>query len=379
VLGEPLVGDLAQHATSFGAPKRQTSPLDEHRRGEWRARADDQGITSAGDDRLADGPERVARALPAGRAEHDRVVLVELVGDHLGRIAGSRDEPLDALVVRTLAKQLVERLRLAPAVALGDVEQRDGARSRSCELDPEPRGELRVPAAADRNEDALRARGSALHDGEIAGRLSQDRFDRRPEDVPSGAAPANDEQVGPLGRAGLPDRIPGDASDDDEAAQVAPGELTCQCVERAAPSARFGLRRGERGVAGDLDRRRQHDLAVPGECRRRFKEPALALWITDRDDDLHAMPSSTSGTTGSARTRDHAIARTRERKRGPGPSSDRSIASAMTSPDASGGTYVAASPASARRVSRSLHTMGSRWRAASSRGIPNPSLWLGST
>ena len=249
-------------------------------------------------------------------------MLVELVGDHLGRIAGSRDEPLDALVIRTLAEQLVERLRLAAAVALGAVEQRD----RSCELDTEPRGELRVPAAADRNQDALRARGPALYDGEIARRLPQDRFDRRPEDLPAGAAPADDEQVGPLGRAGFPDRVPGDASDGDEAAQVASGKLTRQCVERAAPSARFGLRRRECGVAGDLDRRRQHDLAVAGERRRRFEEPALALRIADRDDDLHAMPSSTSGTTRSARTRDHAIARTRERKRGPGPSSDRSIA-----------------------------------------------------
>ena len=245
-------------------------------------------------------------------------MLGELVRDHLGRIAGSRDEPLHPLVIRALAEELVERHGPAPAVALGNVEQRHGARPRSCELDPQPRCELRVPPATDRYEDALGPRRPALHDGEIAGRLPQDRFDRCPEHVPSGTAPRHEEQIRPLRRAGFTDRVPRDASDRHQAARVPFRDLTRQSVERAASGTGLRLRRRERCVTGDLDRRREHDLAVSGKRRRRLEEPAVALGIADRDEDLHAVPSSTSGTTRSARTRDHAMARTRERKRARG-------------------------------------------------------------
>src|SRR6266550_5492590 len=378
VLGEPFVDDLAEHATAFRALERKARPLHEHRRDERRTRADDQRVLRVGDDPLADGPERIARALAAGRAEHDRVVLGQLVSDHLRRVARPRHEPLDALVVRALTEQLVEGLCLSPAVALGDVKQRHSATLRFGQRDPEAGGELRIAAATHGDEDALRARGTALHHGEIAWRLAQDRLDRRPEDVPSGPAPGDDEQVRPLGRAGFADRLPTDAGDGHEAAEVSSGKLARHGVERTAPSTCLGLRGRQSGIAGDLDGGGEDDLAVPGERGGGLEEASLALGIADRDDDLHTMPSSTSGTTRSARTRDHAMARTRERKRGPGSPRDRSIASAMTSPDASGGTYVAASPASARRVGRSLHTMGRRWRAASSNGMPKPSLWLGS-
>src|SRR5207249_9748885 len=132
-------------ATAFGALDWQSSPLHEHRRNERCARADDQGISGLRDVRLADGPERVARAFPAGRAKNDRVVLGELVRDHLGRIAGSRDEPLDALVMRALAEALVDRHRPATPVAFGYAGQRVGAGARSCELARELSCESCVP------------------------------------------------------------------------------------------------------------------------------------------------------------------------------------------------------------------------------------------
>src|SRR5204862_1485930 len=106
---------------------------------------------------------------------------------------------------------------LSPAVALGDVKQRHSATLRFGQRDPEAGGELRIAAATDRDEDSLRARGTALHHGEIAWRLAQDRLDRRPEDVPSGPAPGDDEQVRPFGRAGLADRFPTNAGDGHEA------------------------------------------------------------------------------------------------------------------------------------------------------------------
>ena len=133
-----------------------------------------------------------------------------------------------------------------------------------------------------------------------------------------------------LGRAGLADRVPADASDCHEASEMASGMLRGERVEGAASSTSFGLRRSQRGIAGHLDRRGEHDLAIAGQRRGGLEEPALALGLGDGDQNLHAMPSSTSGTTRSASTR--------ERKRGSGCPSERSIASAMISPEAFGGT-----------------------------------------
>ena len=53
---------------------------------------------------MAHGSERIARALTPGRAEHDAVVLGELLLDDLGRITASRDQAFDALVERPFAE-----------------------------------------------------------------------------------------------------------------------------------------------------------------------------------------------------------------------------------------------------------------------------------
>ena len=110
-------------------------------------------------------------------------------------------------------------------------------------------------------------------------------------------------------------------------------------VEHAPSAARLGLRGSEGVIAGDLDDRREDDLAAIRERVRRFEERAVPLRVGDRDDDLHGrLPSSTSGTTRSASTLDHASARARERRRAAGWSSTCSTASAIASPVASAPT-----------------------------------------
>src|SRR6266550_8946355 len=361
VLDEPFVDELAEDPTPIGTLLRKRRALDEDRRCDRGAGAHDHRVAGRVDQRVANRPERISRALAAGGAEDDRVVLGELLRDHAHGIAGSRDEPLHAFVVCELPEKLVQGRALPAAVALRDMEQRDRAVARPGKLDAEPRGELRVPAAADRHQDPARARRRALDDGDVRRRVAKDRFDRGAEQIPTRPLPADEQEIGPLVRAGLANGVPSHAGDRDERTHLPAGtEISHQRVKGAATTTRLGLSRRERGVTGHLDDRGEDDLAPAGQRGRSLEERALALGLGDRDEDLHAIASSTSGTTRSSSTRGHESARTRERKRAAGCSSARSTASAIASPDASGRTYVAASPASARSVARSLHTIGKR-------------------
>src|SRR5206468_9846532 len=86
------------------------------------------------DDGLADRTKRVLLVLATGRAERDRVMLPELLADHLGGIAGTRDESIDALVERALSEQLIEGRRAAPGGP--DMEERDPPAPRASPSQP---------------------------------------------------------------------------------------------------------------------------------------------------------------------------------------------------------------------------------------------------
>src|SRR5207245_1547702 len=185
VLREPLVDHLADHLAPLGTILRKPRPGEEHAGRERRPRAHDDRVLRRREHGLAHGTERVLGAFTPGRSEDDRVVIGELVGDDLDGIARARDEALHALVVSALAEELVEGRAAARAVAAGDVEEGHRAVARPRELRADPRRELGIAAASDRDEDAPGPRRRAFDDGEIAGGISQHLLDRETEDVPA--------------------------------------------------------------------------------------------------------------------------------------------------------------------------------------------------
>ncbi len=166
--------------------------------------------------------------------------------------------------------------------------------------------------------------------------LPQNVFDRRPEEVPARTPPRQQEQVGPLGRDGLLDRLPALPCDGHERTRAYVGGR--ELVERAPETARLGLHRGERVALGHLDRRDEDELLARGEGDREIDDGTVALRIDDRDEALHAVRPRMTGSTRSRRTRGQAWSRARTRIRITGVSSARSTASAICSPLASGGT-----------------------------------------
>ena len=225
----------------------------------------------------------------------------ELLLDDFRGIARARHEPLDAFVVGALAEELKEGGPARGAVTFGDVQQRHRAAVRARELDPETRGELRVAAAADGDEDAPRAGRHALRDSDVAGRVSKDLLDGRAEQVPARPSPPNHEQVRPLVRARFADRVPAEARDRHERADGVPrARLRHERVERAAAAPRFRLRRREPLVTGHLDDRGRDDLAAVGERERGLEERTVTLGVGNRDEDLHLRDAS-------EHERDHAL------------------------------------------------------------------------
>ena len=261
-------------------------------------------------------------------------MLRELLVDHVGGIAGARDESIDALVERALAQQLIEGRRTA---ARGPhVEERHAAAARARPTDRDLRGEVGVATAADRNEHAPRARERTLHHGDVARRIAQDVLDRRSQEIPARPPPREQEQIGALGRDGLLDRLPALPRDGHERTRAYVGGR--ELVQRAPETARLGLHRGERVALGHLDRRDENELLARSEGDREIDDGAVALRIDDRDEALHAVRPRMTGSTRSRRTRGQACSRARTRIRITGVSSARSTASAICSPLASGGT-----------------------------------------
>src|SRR5439155_1352991 len=107
-------------------------------------------------------------------------------------------ESIDALVERALSEQLIEGRRAAPGSP--HVEERDAPAARAGPADRDLRGEIGITTAADRNEQASRARQRALHHGDVARRIAQDIFDRRAEEIPARTPPRQQKEVGPRGR-----------------------------------------------------------------------------------------------------------------------------------------------------------------------------------
>jgi hypothetical protein len=216
------------------------------------------------------------------------------------------------------------------------MEQRHAAVASARPPDRNVRGEVRVAAAADRDEHAPRARERTLHDGDVARRIAQDVFDRGPKKVPAGTSPRQQEQVGSFGGNGLLDGLPPLSRDGHQCSRTGGGRY--ELVQRAPQSPRLGLHRGERLALGHLDRRNEDELLSGGEGDGQVDDGAVALWIDDRDEAFHVAPPRMTGSTRSRRTRGQACSRARTRMRITGVSSARSTASAMISPLASGGT-----------------------------------------
>src|SRR5207245_2578178 len=152
------------------------------------ARVDDDDLVHERDaldearaDRVDDPPDR-RLLVQRGQADRDTETLALLLLDGMAR---GRDGALHALVVGTLAEELVEGRTAARAVAAGDVEEGHRAVARPRELRADPRRELGIAAAPDRDEDAPGPRRRAFDDGEIAGGISQHLLDRETEDVPA--------------------------------------------------------------------------------------------------------------------------------------------------------------------------------------------------
>ena len=202
--------------------------------------------------------------------------------------------------------------------------------------DRDPRGEVGVAPAADRDEDPADARESALHHRDVTGRCSEDLLDRRAEEVPTRTAVGEDEQIGPGLRQRLRDRRPTLTADDDVGSRGHTGRRELR--ERAAERTRLGLRRRERLSLGDLDRRYEQQVVARGEPGCELHERTLALDVRDDHGDLHGLFSTMTGKTRSRRTRGQACARARRRMPMTAVRIACSTASAMTSPFASGGT-----------------------------------------
>ena len=219
------------------------------------------------------------------------------------------------------------------------MEEGHRAVARPRELRADPRRELGIAAAPDRDEDAPGPRRRAFDDGEIAGGISQHLLDRETEDVPARPAPADEEDLGALGRRGFADRVPPAARHGHERAHAPAGrDLGRQELERAAELLRLRLGRRQGDVLGHLDDGGEDDVVLAREGEAGLDDRAVALDVGDGDEGLHGRPASTTGATRSAITRGHASARAPERRRAAGVSSTPTTASAMTSPEASAGT-----------------------------------------
>src|SRR5262249_20160621 len=159
-----------------------------------------------------------------------------------------------------------------------------------------------------------------------------------------------DEEQSHLARVnGLDDRVPAAARDRHEWAdrRAVVLHLRREDVELATPRLRLRLLARERASCLHLQHGPEDHLVVPREGRGEIGEVTVALEVGEGDEDPH-RPPSTSGTTCSDRIRGHACPLARRRR--PATRSSRSratIAAASDSPSASGGTYVAPSPASA--------------------------------
>jgi len=172
---------------------------------------------------------------------------------------------------------------------------------------------------------SFRPRGPPFDHREIAWRLPQDRSIVVPSTSHPGRRQATRSSLAVRSR-GFADRVPADASDRHEAAQMTSRKLPGQGVERAASRARLRLSRRQRGVA-------RHSMA---DASTTSPSPASAAAVSSR-------PLSRSGSLIATRTscrsveheRDHAFQPGRETthrahpraKPGPGCPSVRSIAS----------------------------------------------------